>query len=73
MHLPPLVLGKIIRSEKPSAFLDFELPDKLVASGTLKFSKTYCCISHFIHYSQIFVEDVLKLHDTVSKRISCTF
>lgn len=64
MHLPPLVLGKITISEKPIAFLDFELPDKLVASDTLQFSKMYCCISHFIHYSQIFVEDVLKLHDT---------
>lgn len=45
MHLPPLVLEKIIRSEKSIAFLDFELPDKLVASGTLKYSKTYCDIS----------------------------
>lgn len=66
MHLPPLVLGKIIRSEKPIAILDFELHDKLVASGTLKYSKTYCCISpHFIHYSLTdFVMDVLKLHNT---------
>lgn len=30
MHLPPLVLGKFIRSEQPIAFLDFELPDKLM-------------------------------------------
>ena len=60
------MLGKIIRSEKPIVFLDFELPDKLVASGTLKLSKTYCCISpHIIHFSlTCFVEDVLKLHNT---------
>lgn len=35
MHLPPLLLGKTITSENPLAFLDFELPDKLAASGTL--------------------------------------
>lgn len=75
MHLPTLVLGKIIRSEKPIAFLDFELPDKLVASGTLKLSKTYCCISaHFIPYPlTYFVEDVLKLHETVTMLTFCTF
>lgn len=75
MHLPPLVLGKIIRSEKSIAFLDFELPDKLVALGTLKSFKTYCCISpYFIHYAlTYFVEDVLKITPLVHFKKSLFF
>lgn len=63
MHLPPLVLGKSIRSKKPIAFLDFELPDKLVASGSLKLPKTYCCISppHAVLFSHTFCRRCFKI------------
>lgn len=54
MHFPPLALGKIIRPEKSIAFLDFELPDKLTASGTLKLIAAFYHFSHTILCSGCF-------------------